>query len=246
MTLLPTRSSTHPMADFSRWPGDAVCSASGIPNPVSAAARCSTRRAAGRAPIRAPCSAFPTASRQRFRTRSPSAGTACLRWLASGASSGSGIPLSEPIAPPTRLPPFVLGLAFSPDGSQLAIPFGYNNQGLDGVAEVLDVERASGSRGCAPRPRSVRSPSRRTADCWQAARSTERRSCGDRRPATGRGPAGGRSRVRDRARLSPGRPDACHVQRRRHRRAVGRGVSGTNRLGATGPARPVCDGTIRP
>ena len=49
----------------------------------------------------------------------------------------------EPIAPPTRLPPFVLGLAFSPDGSQLAIPFGYNNQGPDGV-EVLDVE--SGER----------------------------------------------------------------------------------------------------
>jgi WD40 repeat protein/DNA-binding SARP family transcriptional activator len=49
----------------------------------------------------------------------------------------------EPIAPPVELPPFVLGLAFSPDGSQLAIPFGYNNPGPDGV-EVLDV--ASGER----------------------------------------------------------------------------------------------------
>ena len=44
MTLLPTRSSTHPMADFSRWPGDAVCSALGFRIRVSAAARCSTPR----------------------------------------------------------------------------------------------------------------------------------------------------------------------------------------------------------
>jgi WD40 repeat protein/DNA-binding SARP family transcriptional activator len=49
----------------------------------------------------------------------------------------------EPIAPPVELPPFVIGVAFSPDGSQLAIPFGYNNPGPDGV-EVLDVE--SGER----------------------------------------------------------------------------------------------------
>ena len=49
----------------------------------------------------------------------------------------------EPIAPPIQLPPFVIGVAFSPDGSQLAIPFGYNNRGPDGV-EVLDVE--SGER----------------------------------------------------------------------------------------------------
>jgi WD40 repeat protein/DNA-binding SARP family transcriptional activator len=49
----------------------------------------------------------------------------------------------EPIAPPVELPAFVIGLAFSPDGSQLAIPFGYNNPGPDGVA-VLDVE--SGER----------------------------------------------------------------------------------------------------
>jgi WD40 repeat protein len=51
----------------------------------------------------------------------------------------------EPIARPIWLPPFVLGLAFSPDGSQLAIPFGYNDNGAgpDGV-EVIDVE--SGER----------------------------------------------------------------------------------------------------
>jgi WD40 repeat protein/DNA-binding SARP family transcriptional activator len=45
----------------------------------------------------------------------------------------------EPVRTPLRLPRFVLGLAFSPDGSQLAIPFGFNNpEGGDGV-EVLDV-----------------------------------------------------------------------------------------------------------
>jgi WD40 repeat protein/DNA-binding SARP family transcriptional activator len=45
----------------------------------------------------------------------------------------------EPIRLPLRLPRFVLGLAFSPDGSQLAIPFGFNNpEGGDGV-EILDV-----------------------------------------------------------------------------------------------------------
>ena len=49
----------------------------------------------------------------------------------------------ESIGPPIQLPPFVLGAAFSPDGSQLAIPFGYGNPGADGV-EVLDV--ASGER----------------------------------------------------------------------------------------------------
>ncbi len=49
----------------------------------------------------------------------------------------------ELIRPPLSLPPFVIGLAFSPDGSQLAIPFGYNNPGPDGV-EVIDVQ--SGER----------------------------------------------------------------------------------------------------
>jgi WD40 repeat protein/DNA-binding SARP family transcriptional activator len=43
----------------------------------------------------------------------------------------------EPIDLPVRLPPFVIGLDTSPDGSQLALPFGYNNPGPDGV-EVID------------------------------------------------------------------------------------------------------------
>jgi WD40 repeat protein len=50
----------------------------------------------------------------------------------------------ELAGPPLRLPPSVLGLAFSPDGSRLAIPFGaVTAKGGDGV-EVRDVE--SGQR----------------------------------------------------------------------------------------------------
>ena len=50
----------------------------------------------------------------------------------------------ELLRPPLRLPPAVPGLAFSPDGSRLAIPFGaFSDEGPDGV-EILDV--ASGER----------------------------------------------------------------------------------------------------
>ena len=50
----------------------------------------------------------------------------------------------ELLRPPLRLPPSVLGLAFSPDGSQLAIPFGASSgEGPNGV-EILDV--GSGER----------------------------------------------------------------------------------------------------
>jgi len=50
----------------------------------------------------------------------------------------------EPIGSPVRAPaPFVLGLELSPDGRRLAMPFGYNNPGPDGV-EVIDVQ--SGDR----------------------------------------------------------------------------------------------------
>jgi WD40 repeat protein len=43
------------------------------------------------------------------------------------------------IGPAIRLPHFVVGLDFSPDGSQLAIPFGLHGGGPDGV-EVVDVQ----------------------------------------------------------------------------------------------------------
>ena len=50
----------------------------------------------------------------------------------------------ELLRPPLRLPPSVHGLAFSPDGSQLAIPFGaFSDEGPNGV-EILDV--GSGER----------------------------------------------------------------------------------------------------
>jgi WD40 repeat protein/DNA-binding SARP family transcriptional activator/energy-coupling factor transporter ATP-binding protein EcfA2 len=50
-----------------------------------------------------------------------------------------GLDDREPVRSQLRLPRYALGLAFSPDGSQLAIPFGYNNpEGGDGV-EILDV-----------------------------------------------------------------------------------------------------------
>jgi WD40 repeat protein len=59
------------------------------------------------------------------------------------------------IGSPTRLPPFVTGLAISPDGSQLAVPFGYVKPGMDGV-EVLDPQ--SGERvGRLPAESDVRS-----------------------------------------------------------------------------------------
>ena len=54
----------------------------------------------------------------------------------------------ELLRPPLRLPPSVHGLAFSPDGSQLAIPFGaFSDEGPNGV-EILDV--GSGERVARP------------------------------------------------------------------------------------------------
>ena len=54
----------------------------------------------------------------------------------------------ELLRPPLRLPPSVDGLAFSPDGSQLAIPFGaFSGEGPNGV-EILDV--GSGERVARP------------------------------------------------------------------------------------------------
>jgi WD40 repeat protein len=56
----------------------------------------------------------------------------------------------ELLRPPLRLPPSVLGLAFSPDGSQLGIPFGADSdEGPNGI-EILDV--GSGERVARPSP----------------------------------------------------------------------------------------------
>jgi WD40 repeat protein len=51
----------------------------------------------------------------------------------------------ELLRPPLRLPPSVLGLAFSHDGSQLAIPFGADPNAPDGFPE--DVPSAEGPNG---------------------------------------------------------------------------------------------------
>ncbi len=45
----------------------------------------------------------------------------------------------QPIDPPGDLPPFVMGLAFSPDGSQLAIPFGARGGATPDGVEIWDV-----------------------------------------------------------------------------------------------------------
>jgi WD40 repeat protein len=69
--------------------------------------------------------------------------------LLASSSSGGKVRIWDlddrrPIRPPLQVPHYVLGLDFSPDGSQLAIPFGFNNpEGGDGV-DILDVE--SGER----------------------------------------------------------------------------------------------------
>ncbi len=64
-----------------------------------------------------------------------------------GASVGGAVRVwdadGREIVEPLRLPHFVLGLAFSPDGAQLAIPFGARFEGPDGI-EIRDVR--SGER----------------------------------------------------------------------------------------------------
>jgi WD40 repeat protein len=53
----------------------------------------------------------------------------------------------ELVEPRLQVPPLVVGLAFSPDGSRLAAPFGLFHAGADGV-EVLDPAAASASPCC--------------------------------------------------------------------------------------------------
>ena len=90
---------------------------------------------------------FHTEERWATRTtsrRSPSARAICSprrRW---GHRADLGRRSARaPAGPPLRLPPAVLGLAFSPDGSRLAIPFGARPSENDGI-EVRDV--GSGER----------------------------------------------------------------------------------------------------
>ncbi len=64
--------------------------------------------------------------------------------LLAAASTGGRVRIwdlegREPIDPPPRLTPFVMGLAFSPDGSQLAIPFGGRGGDKPDGVEIWDV-----------------------------------------------------------------------------------------------------------
>ena len=93
----------------------------------------------------------------------------------------------ELLRPPLRLPASVLGLAFSPDGSQLAIPFGAatSEPKVRTESRSSTSEAASGLPGFPPAARSARLPSPPTAACSRVARSTAARSSG--RPTAGGG-----------------------------------------------------------
>ena len=152
----------------------------------------------------------------------------------------------ELLRPPLRLPASVLALAFSPDGSQLAIPFGADSNALTGSPKASrppkvrtesrssTSEAASGLRGFPPTARSARLPSHRTAACSRLARSTAARS-------SGRPTAGGGWDVRS---LSGTRPlsewssprTGTHL---RPRTRTGRRPSGTSPRGSrSGPSCP--------
>ena len=71
----------------------------------------------------------------------------------------------ELAGPPLRLPPAVIGLAVSPDGSRLAIPFGAILSEDDGI-EVRDVEAAAARQATRRR----RDPDGRLLPRWEPAR----------------------------------------------------------------------------
>ena len=103
----------------------------------------------------------------------------------------------ELLRPPLRLPPSVYGLAFSPDGSQLAIPFGAClRRRSQRSRDPRRRQAASGLRGFPPTARSARLPSPPTAACSRVAWSTAARS-------SGRPTAGGGWEVRSLARPRP-------------------------------------------
>ena len=149
-----------------------------------------------------------------------------------GAHLGPGQPQADRLA--TAPAPLVLGMAFSPDGSQLAIATGWVRAEPDGV-EVRDPRSGERLARLPPTTRSARSRSPPMAACSPAARSTAWRCSG--RPTAGGRSGGARPRrgARSRGGLLPGRPHAGHLARRRHGRALGRRVPAADRPPLPGP-----------
>ena len=118
----------------------------------------------------------------------------------------------ELLRPPLRLPPSVHGLAFSPDGSQLAIPFGaLSDEGPNGV-EILDVGKRRAGCQAFPRrrgPLGCLLPRRQPARGWRGRR--RRAPLGDRRLAAGGTSARSPERVHSRSGVLTGRAHACDL-----------------------------------
>jgi DNA-binding SARP family transcriptional activator/WD40 repeat protein len=136
----------------------------------------------------------------------------------------------ELAGPPLRLPPAVLGLAFSPDGSRLAIPFGASLSEDDGI-EVREV--GSGER-------LARLPVE--GEIVRVAFSPDGSLLAGGQGETHTGVAGGVDGTsllwatdgwRRIGRLLPGRPNAGHLTRRRNRRPLGRCLAAADRLAAS-------------
>ena len=154
------------------------------------------------------------------------------------------------IGRPLHLPPRVRGLAFSPDGSQLAIAFGARR------AEAPPARRPRRRRGSRrPQRRDARHAARRRGPLGRLlprrppARGRparrQRPPLGDGRLGAGGGAAGLPRRGIPIGGLLPGRPHAGHLRRRRRGRALGRRLPAADRPAASGPAGRPDDGALR-
>ena len=146
----------------------------------------------------------------------------------------------ELLRPPLRLPPSVLGLAFSPDGSQLAIPFGALLRRRS--QRSRDTRRRKRRAGCQAfhrrrGPLGCLLPRRQPARGWRGRR--RRAPLGDRRLAAGGRSARSPERVHSRSGVLTGRAHACDLTHGRLGGALGRRLAGADRAP---PARPPTGG----
>ena len=136
----------------------------------------------------------------------------------------------ELLRAPLRLPPSVHGLAFSPDGSQLAIPFGASPARVPTESRYSTSEAASGLPGFHRRRGRLGCllPRRQPARGWRGRR--RRAPLGDRRLA-----AGGRSArspehvVHSPSGVLPGRAHTCDLTLGPLGGALGRRLAGADR-----------------